>query len=230
MPYGLTMSPNQSDLDKLIIDSTNFYECLFKSRMKIESRIADGSVSRTFTQKLCSYEQDMKENFIKDISLKIDNLIFYLGKSKCYQLITLRGYILEEFRIIRVCRYLSRSRVAFDFDSQKFLPVSDDYQLYNDVCQNLDTMSDSEIFKLECSNENEKKSSCSHQKFNPLAEDQQIWNEVIKSTFGDPYTDSHLDWSRRVKENYNPDLVNDNWDLQFPQNVFSPENESWFLS
>lgn len=230
MPCGSKMPLSQIDLDKLIIDSTNFYECLFKSRIKIESQIADGSVSRILTQKLCSYEQDMKENFVKDISQKIDNLIFYLGKSRCYQLITLRGYILEEFRIIRVCRYLSRTRVAFDFDSQQFLPVSDDYQLYNDVCQNLDTMSDSEIFKLECSNENEKKSSCSHQKFNPLAEDQQIWNEVIKSTFGDPYTDSHLDWSRRVKENYNPDLVNDNWDLQFPQNVFSPENESWFLS
>ena len=230
MPYGLTMSPSQSDLEKLIIDSTNFYECLFKSRVKIESRIADGSVSRTFTQKLCSYEQDMKESFDKDIGPKIDNLIFYLGKSKCYQLITLRGYILEELRIIRVCRYLSRSRVAFDFDSQKFLPVSDDYQLYNDVCQNLDTLSDSEIFQLECPNENEKISSCSHQKFSPLAEDQQIWNEVIKSTFGDPNTESHLDWSRRVKENYNPDLVNQNWNLQFPQTVFSPENESWFLS
>ena len=230
MPYGSTMPPGQSDLEKLIIDSTNFYEYLFKSRMKIESRITDGSVSRTFTQKLWLYEQDMKENFDKNISLKMNNLIFYLGKSKCYQLITLRGYILEEFRIIRVCRYLSRSRVAFDFDSQKFLPVSDDYQLYNDVCQNLDSMFDSEIFKLECSNENEKKSSCPHQNFSPLTEDQQVWNEVIKSTFGDPYTDSHLDWSRRVKENYNPDLVNPNWDLQFPQTVFSPENESWFLS
>ena len=230
MPYGSTMPPGQSDLEKLIIDSTNFYEYLFKSRMKIESRITDGSVSRTFTQKLWLYEQDMKENFDKNISLKMNNLIFYLGKSKCYQLITLRGYILEELRIIRVCRYLSRSRVAFDFDSQKFLPVSDDYQLYNDVCQNLDTMSDSEIFQLECPNENEKISSCSHQKFSPLAEDQQIWNEVIKSTFGDPNTDSHLDWSRRVKENYNPDLVNQNWNLQFPQTVFSPENESWFLS
>lgn len=230
MPYGSMMPLCQPDLEKLIIDLTNFYECLFKSRMKIESRIADGSVSRTFIQKLWSYEQDMKENFDKDISLKIDNLIFYLGKSKCYQLITLRGYILEEFRIIRVCRYLSRSRVAFDFDSQKFLPVSDDYQLYNDICQNLDTMSDSEIFQLECSKENEKKSSCPHQKFSPIDEDQQIWNEVIKSTFGDPNTNSHLDWVRRVNENCNPNLFNQEWNLQFPQTVFSPENESWFLS
>ena len=137
---------------------------------------------------------------------------------------------MEELRIIRVCRYLSRSPVAFDFNSQKFLPVSEDYQLYNYVCQNLDTLSHSEIFNYDISVEDNKRSSFPQQKFKSLTEDQQIWNEVIKSTFGDPYTESHLDWVRRVKENCNPDLVNHELNLQFPKKVFSPDYESWFLN
>ena len=232
MPNGSKMSFNHNDLGELINSLTNFYEHLFKIRIIIESKLAEGSISTRLIQGFSLYEQKMKDKFDKNLLPLINNLICLFGSTMCYQLISLHANILEEFRIIRVCRYLYKSEITFETDSQEFLPVVDEPEMYYSICQNLEKIFDTDNERFNTPVEG-KLFYCSQQKSflqpEKNSNDQQIWNEVIKTTFGDPNTDPYLNWVSLVNENKNSNSFESDLDLEFPETIFSSQNEKWFL-